>query len=142
MILKKMPVRRDHESLISGSSQILSNFSQISLKFERNLRELLKIHGNWSPGDIGPIRNHNSTSNNALALSEQLFRGLCAKNVYFGRDKVKFERISENLREFTEFERNRGPRRSRNSATENFQSGDVQLARVQRAPRNSQNSPS
>ena len=93
----------------------------------------MKIHEIWSPGEIGSDSFHKSNSKKALTLAEQLFRGLCAKNVYLGRDKVKFERISENLREFHKFERNRGPRRSRNSATEIFQSGDVQLARVQRA---------
>ena len=97
------------------------------------MRELLKIHENWSPGDIGSVRIHNSISNNALALSEQLSRDVCVKNVYLGRVRVKLERIQRIRENFTKLERNQGPRRSRNSGTENFQRRDVQLDCVQRA---------
>ena len=96
MILNYLTVRRDHGSLISGAAQILSNFSLISQKNKRRIRELLKIHEIWSPGEIGSDSFHKSNSKKALTLAEQLFRGLCAKNVYLGRVRVKLERISEN----------------------------------------------
>ena len=96
MILKHRSVHRDHGSLILGAYQILSNFSLISQKNKRKIRELLKIHEIWSPGEIGSDGFHKSDSEKALALAEQLFRGLCAKNVYLGRGRVKLERISEN----------------------------------------------
>ena len=57
---------------------------------------LLKFHEIWSSGEISPLRFHKIDSEKALALAEQLFRGLCAKNVYLGRVRVKLERISEN----------------------------------------------
>ena len=93
MILKHRSVHRDHGSLILGAYQILSNFSLISQKNKRKIRELLKIHEIWSPGEIGSDSFHKSSSKNALALAEQLFRALCAKNVYFGRVRVKLVRI-------------------------------------------------